>query len=336
MVELDNKSLIEGKLMEMLIVIALLVGLYTATGFVSYSSLRKSLIEEAKFHLLTDDDQLRIVSGKRHRELQISEAENQLSAVNMVAKSARLNWPVILWRLYGPKTFTVVDTDLDKVRKIAAESQRRSLLIKAMQKGYENDPIISLLMKVQTDSSFGELSAKIEAGAPGIPIEIDKKEMETYSKEVDRSIEAEVVLMSVGKAVSQHAVQLKNGSSNSKNANAKAISSSSHVSVTVSSGSGSAYAYASTSNQVSKVSINGLPEGYSWDLGWREKGSEFEKMVVTLVGNNGQKVRSESFYTSVYGTESEQRSQIKDIQQKLVISAHHDLSGNGIDKNFLS
>ena len=143
-----------------------------------------------------DKDQVRVVAGKRRKPLQISEAEAHLAAIEQIVRKYRWSWSLVLWRLYGPKQMRVLDSDLDKVRKHAVDSQRQDLLVKAMEKGYDNDLVMTLLMKARTDESFKILRERISAGEPGVPIKITANEAKISAESMSYR-DADIVLMSV-------------------------------------------------------------------------------------------------------------------------------------------
>lgn len=280
-----------------LLLLGIVIGLNVIPVFVTSAFLRQALIAEQRFHLLVDKDQVRVVAGKRRKPLQVSEAEAHLTAIEQVVRKYRWSWSLVLWRLYGPKQMRVLDSDLDKVRKHAVDSQRQDLLIKAMEKGYDNDLVMTLLMKAQTDESFKILRERIEAGSPGVPIKITANEAKISTESMSHR-NADIVLMSVGKK-----------------------------------------ALPPAKAQVQAIAQPGsgvpLPAGYSWDLGWKNKGMSYEQMVVILRGPKGYKVREENFYTSVYGTPYQQKHMVREYQKKLALSAHHDMHKDGIDKSLL-
>lgn len=287
-------------------IIALLtvMGIYSASAFITSTFLTRRLIAEEKFHLLTDDNQIRVVAGKRRKPMQISEAEKHLSTIRAVSRSYRWKWPLALFRLYGPKQMVMLDTDLDKIRKQAIESQQASLRLKAMDKGYDGDPIMLLIEKASTDESFKILEDKIHTGEFGIPVAITADEAKVSTKPRNHRDSEPIVLMNV-----------------SKNKIAK------KGSVTAADPSKRIFA------RGAKDGVS-LPEGYSWDLGLIDKGStQYEKMNVIL-RKNGEKVRSLSFYTDIWGTPDKQKAKINELQRALATSAHHDSQG-GVDKNFL-
>lgn len=282
--------------MGILLLLGIVIGLNVIPVFFTSAFLRQALIAEQKFHLLVDKDQVRVVAGKRRKPLQVSEAEAHLAAIEQVVRKYRWSWSLVLWRIYGPKQMRVLDSDLDKVRKHAVNSQRQDLLVKAMEKGYENDPVYTLLMKAQTDESFKILRERIAAGEPGVPVRITANEAK-ISTEAMNYRDADIVLMSVGKK-----------------------------------------ALAPAKTQPKTVAQPGggipLPEGYSWDLGWRGKGGEFERMVVILRRGN-KEIKRDDFYTDIWGTADEQKRKIREIQQQLATTAHHDMQEGGIDKSLL-
>lgn len=284
--------------MGILLLLGSVIGLNVIPIFVTSAFLKQALIAEQKFHLLVDKDQVRVVAGKRRKPLQVSEAESHLAAIEQVVRKYRWVWSLVLWRLYGPKQLRVLDSDLDKVRKHAVNSQRQALLVKAMEKGYENDPIYTLLMKAQTDESFKILRERIAAGEPGVPIKITANEAK-ISVEAMSYRDADIVLMSVGKK-----------------------------------------ALPPVKTQIQTVAQRGsgvpLPEGYSWDLGWKSRGGEFEKMVVILRDSKGRTIKSEGFYTSIWGTADKQKEKIRELQRSLATAAHHDMHKDGIDKSLLA
>lgn len=286
------------------------IGISIVPVFITSSFLNHKLIAEDEFHLLADNDQIRIVAGKRRRPLQVSEAEVHLEAIHKIVRKYRWMWPLVVWRLYGPKQTRALDTDLDKVRKQAIESQRQNLLINAMEKGYDNDPVMSLLMKAETDESFKIIQKRIEAGEVGVPISISADEAKVSMKSRNHRDHKEIVLMGI---------------------NANAIAGNKAVVATNS-------AVESTQRKLVTQPGGGvrLPEGYSWDLTFSDKGySSYEKMNVVLL-KNGKRFKSEGFYTHIWGTPSEQKGRIREIQKSLATAAHHDLHEGGIDKSFLS
>lgn len=293
-----------------IIALMALIGAYIAPVFITSSFLTRQLIAEEKFHLLTDNDQIRVVAGKRRKPLQVSEAEKHLEAIHAVVRKYRWVGALVVWRLYGPKQTRELDTDLDKVRKQAIESQRQNLLINAMEKGYDNDPVMSLLMKAETDESFKIIQKRIDAGEFGVPIAITADEAKVSKKSWTHRDSEPIVLMTVNK---------------------KAIAGNKAV-VTANS------AVESTQRRLVTQPGGGvrLPEGYSWDLTFSDKGySSYEKMNVVLL-KNGKRFKSEGFYTHIWGTPSEQKGKIREIQKSLATAAHHDLHEGGIDKSFLS
>lgn len=284
--------------MGILLLLGIVIGLNVIPVFVTSAFLRQALIAEQKFHLLVDKDQVRVVAGKRRKPLQVSEAEAHLAAIEQVVRKYRWSWSLVLWRIYGPKQMRVLDSDLDKVRKHAVDSQRQDLLVKAMEKGYEKDPVYTLLMKAQTDESFKILRERIAAGEPGVPIKITAREAK-ISTEAMSYRDADIVLMSVCK---------------------KALPFVATKAVTVAqSGSGVP-----------------LPEGYSWDLGWQDRGKSYERMLVILRDSKGRKVREDWFYTSMHSTPSQQKYKVRELQKQLASSAHHDMQRDGIDKSLLA
>lgn len=285
-------------------IIALLtvMGIYSVSAFITSTFLTRQLIAEKKFHLLTDNDQIRVVAGARRKPLKISEAEKHLATIHAVARTYRGSWPLVLFRLYGPKKTRELDTSLDKVRKQAIVSQQANLSIKAMDKGYNEDPVMSLIGYAKTDESFKIIEERIDAGEFGVPISITADEAKVSKKTWSHRDSAPIVLLSVNKKKI------------AKTPSASAFSPS-----------------------PSKISGKGmaLPEGYSWDLELLQKGDpHFEKMSVILL-KNGEYLKSDDFYTHIWGTPTEQKMKIKELQKKLVTAAHHDLHSGGVDKSFL-
>lgn len=280
--------------MEIFIMLATAVGINAAAIGVSASYFKRLFIAEEKFHVLTAGGQVRVVQGKRRTPLKVSEAEGQLAVIKSVARRSAFQWPSTLWQLYGPKNTRKVDSELDVIRRHAIESQRSKLLVDAMRWGYGETSLMATLMKVSSDAHFEKLRYSIANSHPDETLQLAASIEGEIRKTSDELDGKEIVLLELGKAPAKKAL---------------------------------ASAPAKTGGGVS------LPDGYHWDLGWKERNGEFEKMVVMLKNGKGKVIASDQFYTSVYGTPEKQKQQILSIQRTLAYSARHDMDPTGISSD---
>lgn len=276
--------------MEIFIMLATAVGLNAAAIGVSASYFKRLFIAEEKFHVLTDGGQVRVVQGKRRAPLKVSEAETQLAVIKSVARRSAFQWPSTLWQLYGPKNTRKVDSELDVIRRHAVESQRSKLLVDAMRFGYEQTTLMATIMKVSSDAHFEKLRYAIPNSHPDETLQLAASIEGEIRKTSDDLDGKEIVLLELGKAPAKKAI-------------AAAPAKSGGVP---------------------------LPEGYQWSIGWKGRGGEFEEMVVLLKDPRGKTIRSDSFYTSIWGTPDRQKAKVREIQKELAYGARHDMDPSGV------
>lgn len=280
--------------MEIFVMLATAVGINFAAIGVSASYFKRLFIAEEKFHVLTDGGQVRVVQGKRRTPLKVSEAEGQLAVIKSVARRSSFQWPSTLWQLYGPKNTRKVDSELDVIRRHAVESQRSKLLVDAMRFGFETTAVMATIMKVSSDSHFEKLRYAIPNSHPDETLKLAASIEGEILKTANELDGKEIVLLELGKTPAKKAL---------------------------------AAAPAKSRGGVP------LPDGYRWDLGWKERNGEFEKMVVMLKDVKGKVIASDQFYTSVYGTPEKQKQKILNIQRTLAYSARHDMDPTGISSD---
>lgn len=279
--------------MEIFVMIATMVGINAAAIGVSASYFKRLFIAEEKFHVLTDGGQVRVVQGKRRTPLKVSEAEGQLAVIKSVARRSAFQWPSTLWQLYGPKNTRKVDSELDVIRRHAVESQRSKLLVDAMRFGFETTPLMATVMKVSSDSHFEKLRYAIPNSHPDETLQLAASIEGEILKTANELDGKEIVLMELSKAPAKKAL----------------------------------------ASAPAKSGGVPLPDGYHWELGWKNRNVEFEKMVVRLKNVKGKVIASDQFYTSVYGTPEKQKQQILKIQRTLAYSARHDMDPTGISSD---
>lgn len=276
--------------MEIFIILATAVGLNAAAIGVSASYFKGLFIAEEKFHVLADGGQVRVVQGKRRTPLKVSEAEAQLAVIKSVARRSAFRWPSTLWGLYGPKNTRKMDSELDVIRRHAVESQRSKLLVDAMRFGYEPTTLMATIVKVSSDAHFEKLRYAIPNSRPDETLQLAASIEGEIRKTSDELDGKEIVLLDLGKTPAKKAI-------------AAAPAKSGGVP---------------------------LPEGYNWDIGWRDRGRSYEKMDVLLKDPRGKTIGSDSFFTGIWGTPAEQRQQILNIQRKLAYGARHDMDPSGV------
>lgn len=277
--------------MEILLILATAGGINLAAIGASAVYFKRLFIAEEKFHVLTDGGQVRVVQGKRRTPLKLSEAEVHLATVKKVAWWSGRQWVMSLWNLYGPKNTQRRDSELEVVQRHAVESQRNKLLVEAMNNGYEDTSVMATIMELSTDEQFKKLSEAVAKGEKSKTLAIATT-LEANIQRESSNQNKEVVLISIDKVSTPKAI-------------------SAPVKTGVSQGVA-------------------LPEGYRWDIGWHNRGESYEEMVVLLKRANGKTIRSESFFTSVWSTEHEQRGRIVELQRKIALAARHDMDPSGI------
>lgn len=277
--------------MEIFIMLATAVGINFAAVGVSASYFKRLFIAEEKFHVLAEGGQIRVVQGKRRTPLKVSEAESQLAVIKKVARRSSLQWMISLWQLHGPKNTRKVDSELDVVRRNAVESQRSKLLVDALRWSYGESSLMATLMRVSSDSHFEKLRYAIPNSHPDETLKLAAA-IEAEIRKTDDDLDGkEIVLMEIGGAAAKKAI---------------------------------AAAPVKTGGAVP------LPAGYEWGIGWKDRGREYEKMVVLLKDPRGKTIRSDGFFTSIWGTPDRQKGKVREIQKELAYGARHDMDPSGV------